>query len=46
MVESKWLAIVERGVREVLSEEVTFKLRAKEQERANHVKILEEEYSR
>lgn len=40
MVESKWLATFEWGIREGLSEKVTFKLRPKEQERARHVKIF------
>lgn len=34
MVESKRLATLEWGIREGLSEKVTFKLRPKEQERA------------
>lgn len=40
MIGSKWLAALEWGIREDLSEKVTFKLRPNEQERASHVKVF------
>ena len=46
MIDSKWLATLESGVREGFSEEVTCKLRPKVQGRASHLKILERDYSR